>query len=73
MMLASPSTVHPSETAGRHASMRRGCRRERELQEPPDWEIRRARRGGTVYVSSGYGMLGYMPGNLLLAFSVDGQ
>ena len=29
--------------------------------------------GGMLYVSSGYGLLGYMPGNLLLAFSVDGQ
>jgi polyvinyl alcohol dehydrogenase (cytochrome) len=28
--------------------------------------------GGMVYVSSGY-TLGFMPGNLLLAFSVDGQ
>jgi len=28
--------------------------------------------GGMVYVSSGY-TLGFMPGNVLLAFSVDGQ
>ncbi len=27
--------------------------------------------GGTVYVSSGYASFGYMPGNVLLAFSVD--
>ena len=29
--------------------------------------------GGMVYVSSGYSTLGYMPGNVLLAFSVNGQ
>ncbi len=29
--------------------------------------------GGMVYVSSGYGALGFMPGNLLLAYSVDGK
>lgn len=29
--------------------------------------------GGTVYVNSGYGMFGEMPGNVLLAFSVDGR
>ena len=29
--------------------------------------------GGMLYVSSGYNFLGYMPGNMLLAFSVDGQ
>jgi polyvinyl alcohol dehydrogenase (cytochrome) len=28
---------------------------------------------GTLYVSSGYGSLGFMPGNVLLAFSVDGK
>jgi polyvinyl alcohol dehydrogenase (cytochrome) len=28
---------------------------------------------GMLYVSSGYGSLGYMPGNVLLAFSVDGK
>jgi polyvinyl alcohol dehydrogenase (cytochrome) len=28
---------------------------------------------GTLYVSSGYGSLGFMPGNVLLAFSVDGR
>jgi polyvinyl alcohol dehydrogenase (cytochrome) len=28
---------------------------------------------GMVYVSSGYGSLGFMPGNVLLAFSVDGK
>ncbi len=28
---------------------------------------------GMLYVSSGYGSLGYMPGNVLLAFSVDGR
>jgi polyvinyl alcohol dehydrogenase (cytochrome) len=28
---------------------------------------------GMVYVSSGYAALGFMPGNLLLAFSVDGK
>ena len=29
--------------------------------------------GGMLYVSSGYGSLGFMPGNVLLAFSVDGK
>ena len=29
--------------------------------------------GGMLYVSSGYNFLGYMAGNVLLAFSVDGQ
>lgn len=29
--------------------------------------------GGIVYVNSGYGSLGGMPGNVLLAFSVDGK
>jgi polyvinyl alcohol dehydrogenase (cytochrome) len=29
--------------------------------------------GGMVYVNSGYGNLGGMPGNVLLAFSVDGK
>ncbi|MGH9739203.1 MAG: PQQ-binding-like beta-propeller repeat protein [Candidatus Acidiferrales bacterium] len=29
--------------------------------------------GGTLFVSSGYGQFGGMPGNVLLAFSVDGQ
>ena len=28
---------------------------------------------GLLYVSSGYGSLGFMPGNVLLAFSVDGR
>jgi polyvinyl alcohol dehydrogenase (cytochrome) len=28
---------------------------------------------GTLFVSSGYGALGFMPGNVLLAFSVDGK
>jgi polyvinyl alcohol dehydrogenase (cytochrome) len=28
---------------------------------------------GTVYVNSGYGQWGGMPGNVLLAFSVDGR
>ncbi len=28
---------------------------------------------GMLYVSSGYGSLGFMPGNVLLAFSVDGR
>ncbi len=28
---------------------------------------------GVLYVSSGYGSLGFMPGNVLLAFSVDGK
>jgi polyvinyl alcohol dehydrogenase (cytochrome) len=28
---------------------------------------------GMVFVSSGYSVLGFMPGNVLLAFSVDGQ
>ena len=28
---------------------------------------------GTLFVSSGYGSLGYMPGNVLLAFTVDGK
>jgi len=26
-----------------------------------------------LYVNSGYGMFGEMPGNVLLAFSVDGK
>ena len=29
--------------------------------------------GGVVYVNSGYGLYWHMPGNLLLAFSVDGK
>jgi polyvinyl alcohol dehydrogenase (cytochrome) len=29
--------------------------------------------GGMVYVNSGYGTFGGMPGNVLLAFSVDGK
>jgi polyvinyl alcohol dehydrogenase (cytochrome) len=29
--------------------------------------------GGTVFVTSGYGSLGFMAGNVLLAFSVDGK
>ncbi len=29
--------------------------------------------GGMVFVSSGYGLANFMPGNVLLAFSVDGQ
>jgi len=29
--------------------------------------------GGTLYVNSGYGMFAEMPGNVLLAFSVDGK
>ncbi len=29
--------------------------------------------GGMVFVSSGYSSLGFMPGNVLLAFSVDGK
>jgi polyvinyl alcohol dehydrogenase (cytochrome) len=29
--------------------------------------------GGMLFVSSGYGSLGFMPGNVLLAFSVDGK
>ena len=29
--------------------------------------------GGMLFVTSGYGALGFMPGNVLLAFSVDGQ
>jgi len=28
---------------------------------------------GTLFVSSGYGSIGFMPGNVLLAFSVDGK
>jgi polyvinyl alcohol dehydrogenase (cytochrome) len=28
---------------------------------------------GMLYVSSGYGLIGGMPGNVLLAFSVDGR
>ena len=28
---------------------------------------------GTLFVSSGYGSLGFMPGNVLLAFTVDGK
>jgi len=29
--------------------------------------------GGTLYVNSGYGFIGGMPGNVLLAYSVDGK
>ena len=29
--------------------------------------------GGMLFVSSGYASLGFMPGNVLLAYSVDGQ
>jgi polyvinyl alcohol dehydrogenase (cytochrome) len=29
--------------------------------------------GGTLYVNSGYGFLGGAPGNVLLAFSIDGK
>ena len=29
--------------------------------------------GGMVFVTSGYSSLGFMPGNVLLAFSVDGK
>jgi polyvinyl alcohol dehydrogenase (cytochrome) len=29
--------------------------------------------GGMLFVSSGYGSLGFMPGNVLLAYSVDGK
>ena len=29
--------------------------------------------GGLLYVSSGYGSFGLRPGNVLLAFSVDGR
>ena len=29
--------------------------------------------GGMLYVSSGYGFANYMPGNVLLAFSIEGQ
>jgi polyvinyl alcohol dehydrogenase (cytochrome) len=29
--------------------------------------------GGILYVNSGYGRYGAMPGNVLLAFSVDGK
>jgi polyvinyl alcohol dehydrogenase (cytochrome) len=29
--------------------------------------------GGMLFVSSGYSSLGFMPGNVLLAFSVDGN
>ena len=29
--------------------------------------------GGMLFVSSGYGSIGFMPGNVLLAFSVDGR
>ena len=29
--------------------------------------------GGMLFVSSGYGSLGFMPGNVVLAFSVDGK
>ena len=29
--------------------------------------------GGMVFVSSGYGSIGFMPGNVLLAFTVDGK
>ena len=28
---------------------------------------------GVVYVNSGYGFVGTMPGNVLLAYSVDGR
>ena len=28
---------------------------------------------GTLFVSSGYGSLGFMPGNVLLAYTVDGK
>jgi polyvinyl alcohol dehydrogenase (cytochrome) len=29
--------------------------------------------GGMVFVSSGYSSIGFMPGNVLLAFTVDGK
>ena len=29
--------------------------------------------GGMVFVNSGYSTIGFMPGNVLLAFSVDGK
>jgi polyvinyl alcohol dehydrogenase (cytochrome) len=29
--------------------------------------------GGVLYVNSGYGFLGAMPGNVLLAYTVDGR
>ncbi|MGA1729943.1 MAG: dehydrogenase, partial [Steroidobacteraceae bacterium] len=29
--------------------------------------------GGMLYVNSGYGIFGHLPGNVLLAFSVDGR
>jgi polyvinyl alcohol dehydrogenase (cytochrome) len=29
--------------------------------------------GGILYVNSGYGQFGGMPGNVLLAFSIDGK
>lgn len=29
--------------------------------------------GGMLYVNSGYGIFGEMPGNVLLAFAVDGK
>jgi polyvinyl alcohol dehydrogenase (cytochrome) len=29
--------------------------------------------GGMLFVNSGYSTLGFMPGNVLLAFSVDGK
>ncbi len=29
--------------------------------------------GGMLYVNSGYGLLAGMPGNVLLAFSIDGN
>jgi polyvinyl alcohol dehydrogenase (cytochrome) len=29
--------------------------------------------GGTLYVNSGYGLWGGTPGNVLLAYSVDGR
>jgi polyvinyl alcohol dehydrogenase (cytochrome) len=29
--------------------------------------------GGMLFVNSGYGSIGFMPGNVLLAFSVDGR
>ena len=29
--------------------------------------------GGVLYVNSGYGFLGGIPGNVLLAYSVDGK
>ena len=29
--------------------------------------------GGMLFVNSGYGSLGFMPGNVVLAFSIDGK